>query len=515
VNPLLAYLGSDDGVYRSENRGVSWVRTDPSPAGGDRVVALDADPFEGGVVLVGLSGTRGLFRSDNRGQTWAGASAGLPFTEPTDLDFARDVAGRVYVSLTTSGIYRSDDKGTTWSQFGLNSETVNAVEPAPSNSGYVYAASGATMYFLDPGVGTWTSATTGPESPITTIAVDATQPLTAYAGADHPGTAAATGGVYKTTDGGRNWSRLTGVLGQFDVVSLAAHPAATGTLYAATLNGGVYRSSDGGATWTELPNYGTVADLTNVTVKHPSNALLYAGTEGYGVQVSGDGGRTFAPRVTGLTNLNVNAIAFEPGSATVTYAGTDAGVFRSIDAGNTWAPTAQVTGEITDLLTDNEGTARRIWATVHGLGYDQGGRRGVLLGRPRADLEAGSRNRSPEPGGQRPYRAERVRASHLGHHGQRGLLLRQRRSRLDRSFARPAPRGAGDLGVDRTFDRGGFREPLLAHPGRSLPGGERQRDLDRLQRRPRRAHGEAADQRWGPECRLWGHGHHVLCLDGG
>jgi hypothetical protein len=158
------------------------------------------------------------------------------------------------------------------------------------------------------------------------------------------------------------------VLDQFDVVSLANHPTVSGTLYAATLNAGVYRSSDGGATWTELPNYGTVADLTNVTAKHPNGLLLYAGTEGYGVQVSSDDGRSFAPRVSGLSNLSVNAIAFEPGSPTVMYAGTDGGVYKSTDAGNSWGPTAQLSGEITDLLTDNEGTARRIWATVRGLG---------------------------------------------------------------------------------------------------------------------------------------------------
>jgi photosystem II stability/assembly factor-like uncharacterized protein len=369
VDPALMYAGSADGVYRSENRGVTWSPwTDPSPAGADRVVVLDADPFDAGVVLAGLDGSKGLFRSTNRGQTWAGASAGLPFTEPTDLAFARDVAGRVYVSFLSSGIYRSTNGGTAWSAFGLNGQTVDAVAPAPSNSAYVYAASGPTLFFMDPGVGSWTAATTGPSSPIVALAVEASNPLVAYAAADHPGTGGATGGVYKTTDGGRNWSRLAGVLDAFDLVDLATHPTTGGTVYAATLNGGVYRSTDGGLTWTELADYGTVADLINVTVKHPSDALLYAATEGYGVQVSSDGGRSFVPRVLGLASLDVNAIAFEPASATVMYAGTGAGVFKSVDAGNTWAATAQAAGEITDLVTDNDGAARRIWASVRGLG---------------------------------------------------------------------------------------------------------------------------------------------------
>ena len=108
-------------------------------------------------------------------------------------------------------------------------------------------------------------------------------------------------------------------------------------------------------------------------------------------------GCTFSGRNTGLTTANVNAIAFDPEAPATMYAATDAGIFKSTDGGSNWAPTGLASGEITDLVTDNEGTARRIWGTVKGQGvaYSDERRRHVhdLQQRPRlarADL--------PQPG---------------------------------------------------------------------------------------------------------------------
>ena len=131
--------------------------------------------------------------------------------------------------------------------------------------------------------------------------------------------------------------------------------------------------------------------------------MLFAGTEGYGIQVSPDKGKTFFPKVAGLTSFYVNAIAFDPQVPSTVYAGTDAGIFRSANGGTTWAATGQTIGEITDIVTDNEGTTRRIWSTVKGQGVavseDGGATFGVFstglasldLTSPRAELTGSTR----------------------------------------------------------------------------------------------------------------------------
>jgi len=365
---LWVLSGQGEGLYVSRNRGVTWTEVTSDKFNfGVFVHAADADPFDPGTLLCSAAG--GVWRSTDVGESWTQVSA---YNGP-DLAFARDVPGRVYGALGLSGLFRSDDGGVTWAlehQYG--NTTMSVVEPAPSDSRYVYAASsglGPAVFRRDPVSGIWQTAATAPPSTVASLAVDWTNPLVVYAGAVHPGTAGAVGGIYKSTDGGRNYARLPGPLDAYSVTAVATHPTRTARVFAATAEGGVFRSEDGGATWTPLDRYGSVGELVNVTLKHPSlSSFVLAGTEGYGVQVSSDGGRTFASRVTGLTNLNVNALAFEPGSSTVVYAGTDAGIFKSTDTGNTWAATGLGSGEITDLITDSEGAIRRIWGTVAGQG---------------------------------------------------------------------------------------------------------------------------------------------------
>ena len=176
--------------------------------------------------------------------------------------------------------------------FALGGQTFDELEAAPSDSRHLYGRAGTALYFRDPAQGDWQSATTAPARPVLDLTVDAGDALTAYLGVDHSGVAGETGGVYKTSDGGRTWARVPGDLDAYDVVAVAAHPKVAGTLYAVTLNAGVYRSTRRGLTWTELANYGTIADLTNVTVQDPSNPnVLFAGTEGYGIQISPDRAR--------------------------------------------------------------------------------------------------------------------------------------------------------------------------------------------------------------------------------
>ena len=401
--PGVYYAQGGSSLYRSGDRGISWERV---MSLGDLDAAattfvFDLDPFDANHLIVSAhsyssTGLLGIWSSSDGGRTWTLVRQSVgPYWRATPASFAKDRPGRVYVTDQT-GIYRSEDGGLSWPLWQPNTVfsgcSPTRLVSAPSRSDYVYAGGcwfqGETMsiFYFDPAIGVWRRSETGIDdgmpaviaTGVAAFAVDAADPLTAYAGISHTGGAGMRSGIVRTTDGGRSWTRLSAVFDSYSIWSIALGPTGGDSILVSTEEGPVFRSVDRGKTWTEILDFGTVADVTTVTVRDPSNpSVLYVGTEGYGVQVSTDGGKTFVSRSTGLGNYNVNAIAFDPVTPTTVYAGTDAGIYKSTNAANTWTPTAQGTGRITDIVIDTDGGAGRlIWGTVEGQGVtrslDQG-----------------------------------------------------------------------------------------------------------------------------------------------
>ena len=101
------------------------------------------------------------------------------------------------------------------------------------------------------------------------------------------------GGVFKTTNGGANWSAVntglpvsTGAPGPF-VNALAIDPNTPATVYAGLDSNGVFRSTDGGAHWSVFNNGMSSPisiEVLAVAPTHPTNAV-YAGSNGEGVFV--------------------------------------------------------------------------------------------------------------------------------------------------------------------------------------------------------------------------------------
>ena len=132
--------------------------------------------------------------------------------------------------------------------------------------------------------------------------------------------AGVSGGVWKTTDGGRLWRPLSDGMANLSVNALAMDPVAPDTLYAGTGEGyfreavrgtslplrgaGIFKTADGGSTWTRLPSTTGAAFrwVNDIVVSHNDPLRVYAATR-RGVYRSLDGGeswtRTLAVSVKG------------------------------------------------------------------------------------------------------------------------------------------------------------------------------------------------------------------------
>jgi photosystem II stability/assembly factor-like uncharacterized protein len=151
--------------------------------------------------------------------------------------------------------------------------------------------------------------------------------------------------IYKTTDRGNSWKRISQSLSSSKIRSLVIAPSDTNVLYASD-PANMYKTTDGGATnWTSVNS--SPADtsyyLTYIAVKHDDKNTLWITLGGYNdtmkVFESTDGSDSWRNISAGLPNLPVMSIVQykSVSDRVVLYVGTDRGVYVK-DGNNNWAP---------------------------------------------------------------------------------------------------------------------------------------------------------------------------------
>jgi uncharacterized repeat protein (TIGR02543 family) len=161
----------------------------------------------------------------------------------------------------------------------------------------------------------------GPEGgSVEALAIDPQTPDTLYAGTYH--------GVFKSTNGGTNWTAMNTGLTNPYIRALAINPQTPDTLYAGTYSG-VFKSTNGGTNWTAMNTGLTYTDVRALAINPQTPDTLYAGTYGGGVFKSTNDGTNWTATNTGLTNPYIRALAVDPQTPDTVYAGTSyAGVFK-------------------------------------------------------------------------------------------------------------------------------------------------------------------------------------------
>jgi len=186
----------------------------------------------------------------------------------------------------------------------------------------------------------------------------------------------ASGGIWKTTNGGTSWTPLgdnNAVLGVSDIVVVPG--SSPHTIYIATgdrdggslwaLGGGqsndnnsvgVLKSIDGGATWnsTGLSFTASQHRTVNRILLHPSdNNILYAATS-VGVYKTINGGTSW----TLLTGNVYIDLEFKPGTPATLYGSNWNGdIYRSINDGTSWTATLSTSYSRTELAVSANNTA--------------------------------------------------------------------------------------------------------------------------------------------------------------
>lgn len=140
------------------------------------------------------------------------------------------------------------------------------------------------------------------------------------------------GGVWKTTNGGTNWTPLTDNLTNIYVNALAMDPTNSNTYFWGSNGGVIFKSTDAGATWNTIGNIPN-GNINKILI-HPTNTnIMYVSSQFSGIYKSTNGGATFTKiNTASVTGYDVE---FKPGDPNTVYA-TGINFFISTDGGATF-----------------------------------------------------------------------------------------------------------------------------------------------------------------------------------
>lgn len=301
------------------------------PARGGRVTTVTGVAMQPGTFYLGASGG-GVWRSEDYGTTWNNVSDGF-FDTPSigAIQVAENDPNIVYVGtgsdglrsnvISGKGIYKSIDAGKTWEHIGLKSVgQIGAVEIDPTNSNVVWVAAIGNAFKSNP-----------------------------------------ERGVYKTTDGGENWEKvlyISDTVGFSDIELLPGNP---NVIYAAAwkaerkpwtiisggvgAEGGIYKSVNGGKDWTKLENglpKDTIGKI-DLAVSPSNSSILYAIIEApdkeQGLYKSVDQGKSFDhisddKRLVNRPFYYIN-VELDPTNPNIVYSNANP-LIKSEDGGKTW-----------------------------------------------------------------------------------------------------------------------------------------------------------------------------------
>ncbi len=290
--------GSSSGVWRSSDDGANWKKLNDGTNGMPSSSQITDLSFIGETLVASEStvneGSKGMYVSTNYGANWTHINWGQPKYYVNGIAVEN---GNISLA-TASGMYRSTDNGTNWTRRTIHNKTgwadFTAIAFRSANSGFAGDINGYVYYSTDEGGSWW-----------------------------EPGM------PYQDQVQIENGA----IISSFAFIGTSVFAATKA--FRAGVEGGVYKSTDNGSTWARvssgLPALADTNTLVNSLVVIGTN--LFAGT-GHGVYMSANNGASWTPVNNGLIYHYVTSLAAQ---GTELFAGTSNGVFRSNDNGANWS----------------------------------------------------------------------------------------------------------------------------------------------------------------------------------
>jgi photosystem II stability/assembly factor-like uncharacterized protein len=331
-----------------------------------RITDIDCDPKNTATVYI-ATGSGGVWKSTSDGTSWAPIFDDQPVASIGAVQVSRADSNVVWAGSGESnnrnsvawgdGMYLSTDAGQTWKNVGLKETQQIArivTDPRDPKRAWV-AAMGALwnanedrgVYMTEDSGATWKKVLyTDENTGCTELVIDPKNPQVLYAGMYErrrwPWTfrsGGTNGGVFKSTNGGKTWTKLTGGLptGETGKIGLAVSYQNSNVVYAHVEanreQDGTYRSSNGGRNWEKRGRFNSRPFYYYEIAIDPfdDNHLLATSTQ---LTETTDGGKTWRTKRMPI-HVDYHAIWFSPKDRNHIWVGEDGGAAVTRD-GNGW-----------------------------------------------------------------------------------------------------------------------------------------------------------------------------------
>ncbi|MFC1569291.1 T9SS type A sorting domain-containing protein [bacterium] len=374
---------SPNGVYRTKDGGVSWTQVlkPQTDVWGECFTAVEIYEQDPDIAYAGSEVA--IYRSNDAGLTWTMVSGGkggwgppgITAGWPIDLQCDPRDPNRIFANNYNGGNFLSEDGGITWRN---------------ASKGYT----GSQMRRVD---------------------VDPAKPARAYA--------AGRSGLWRTDDGGENWTGIFNPLGEEPIIGLEwlaiAHDSQQSN-HVLAAHGDIIETYDGGSSWHVRWNGNQIsgelsegtADFSVTIISFaPSNSkMVYAGLApdggvmghehgdqsltlpGAGLIVSQDGGTTWQRiKDAVISQTAIIDLAVDPLNANIVYAATATGLYQSVNGAEDWTLlTGYPVNTIVRAVAVNPNDSNHLLIGLEGLGIYMSENGGKTWSIGYAGLEANS-----------------------------------------------------------------------------------------------------------------------------
>lgn len=313
--------------------GAEWQSLDGPPLGRADDITIGYDPDIPAWVIFAADNTHKLYKSTDMvnplGEHWEVPTDDERVDDPICVITDENNAQIIYIGKNdATPVWKSINGGEDWVERSTGITNTNprcfAMHPNYSNKIYLgceVSSGQPTMFKTTDGGADWSSLTNFPNVWVKDIAI-AADPIagtTILAGCSD--------GIYRSVDGGETWTQTLSA----SVSAVAfANQFLEDIVYAGGSNG-VYKSTNGGVGWQLLdgsPGFVHTIAMVNVNT-------VYVGTTN-GVYLTTDGGDTWQPINEGIYTKTMFSLIIHPENSQTLFAGGEKGIYKTLNAGKKW-----------------------------------------------------------------------------------------------------------------------------------------------------------------------------------